>query len=204
MVVLRRRGTQAPNPRADPPPYAAADSGDSESNSDSGSDSDTVCEECGSEELPAKLRLCDKCDRGFHLFCLSQILVSVPKGPWFCLPALSTAFPLVQTKIIDFFRIKLSFDSSQISDSGRRGGRAAIVPIRSEKLTQGNQVKVEIKPCTSGRLGHSSFIRGAYNRMRCVKQFGGDEDVEEKASSVQPKQRSSEETRANDDSLPLP
>lgn len=45
---------------------------------------DSCCEECGSAEHAAELLLCDQCDRGFHLFCLRPILVSVPKGSWFC------------------------------------------------------------------------------------------------------------------------
>lgn len=128
---------------------------------------DVFCQECGSGHSPAKLLLCDKCDRGYHLFCLRPILTSVPKGSWFCgscsnhkpkckhhlhfslsfqiqhrliLPMSSetsfrvelghmqsgvfifcypisnsvfvifssAAFPLVQTKIIDFFRIQRS------------------------------------------------------------------------------------------------
>uniref|UniRef100_A0A3N7FZN4 PHD-type domain-containing protein n=1 Tax=Populus trichocarpa TaxID=3694 RepID=A0A3N7FZN4_POPTR len=79
--------------------------------------SGVYCEECGSGESPGELLLCDKCDKGFHLFCLRPILVSVPKGSWFC-PSCSKqkmpkSFPLVQTKIIDFFRIKRSTESTQ-------------------------------------------------------------------------------------------
>ena len=45
---------------------------------------DVFCQECGSGHSPAKLLLCDKCDRGYHLFCLRPVLPSVPKGSWFC------------------------------------------------------------------------------------------------------------------------
>ena len=75
MVVSLRRRTQATNPRSDLPRSLAV-AFDSEL--------DTVCEECSSGKQPAKLLLCDKCDKGFHLFCLRPILVSVPKGSWFC------------------------------------------------------------------------------------------------------------------------
>ncbi|KAK4480523.1 hypothetical protein RD792_013599 [Penstemon davidsonii] len=72
--------------------------------------SDVLCEKCGSGHRPAELLLCDKCDRGFHLFCLSPILAAVPKGSWFCSSCSHqkklTNFPLVQTKIVDFFRIQ--------------------------------------------------------------------------------------------------
>ncbi|KAI3808762.1 hypothetical protein L1987_24723 [Smallanthus sonchifolius] len=79
---------------------------------------DTICEECGSGDFGSELLLCDQCDRGFHLFCLRPILPSVPIGSWFC-PSCSSnrnsisRFPLVQTKIIDFFRIQRSSQSSE-------------------------------------------------------------------------------------------
>ncbi|KAK4384824.1 Histone-lysine N-methyltransferase ATXR6 [Sesamum angolense] len=79
--------------------------------------SDVCCEKCGSGERPSELLLCDECDRGFHLFCLRPVLVAVPKGRWFC-PSCSnhknlTNFPLVQTKIVDFFRIQRSSQSAE-------------------------------------------------------------------------------------------
>ncbi|KAG9452679.1 hypothetical protein H6P81_005583 [Aristolochia fimbriata] len=75
------------------------------------------CEECGSGDREDELILCDKCDKGYHLFCLRPILACVPKGDWFC-PSCSNAkrlkrFPLIQTKIIDFFRIQRSTDFYQ-------------------------------------------------------------------------------------------
>ncbi|KAF6146023.1 hypothetical protein GIB67_033382 [Kingdonia uniflora] len=61
-TTLRRRRAQAPNPH-----------------------NLLHCEECRSEATPAELLLCDRCDRGFHLFCLKPILVSLPKeDSWFC------------------------------------------------------------------------------------------------------------------------
>ncbi|KAL8142467.1 hypothetical protein V2J09_015499 [Rumex salicifolius] len=73
---------------------------------------DICCEECGSGDRAGEILLCDKCDRGYHLYCLRPILVAVPKGSWFC-PNCSPSnhnnlkvFPLKQTKIEDFFRIQ--------------------------------------------------------------------------------------------------
>ncbi|XXG55514.1 hypothetical protein AAC387_Pa03g3170 [Persea americana] len=46
---------------------------------------DVVCEECGSgDEGSEMVVLCDKCDRGFHIYCLRPIVVRAPTGPWFC------------------------------------------------------------------------------------------------------------------------
>ncbi|XP_057442743.1 histone-lysine N-methyltransferase ATXR6 [Lotus japonicus] len=110
---LSRRRTRAPKPSR-------------RRHHDSDSDSDVVCIECGSGEYPAELLLCDKCDRGCHLFCHRPILVSVPKGSWFC-PSCShdkpKSFPLVQTKIIDFFRIQRSQDAPAVSNQDSRKKR---------------------------------------------------------------------------------
>ncbi|KAM0753831.1 JmjC-domain-containing protein [Meredithblackwellia eburnea MCA 4105] len=43
-----------------------------------------VCEVCKLEHDPDKIVLCDDCDRGFHLSCLSPPLYEVPKSQFFC------------------------------------------------------------------------------------------------------------------------
>lgn len=43
-----------------------------------------LCEECGRGDGEQEMLLCDGCDRGFHMFCLCPILVTVPLGDWFC------------------------------------------------------------------------------------------------------------------------
>ena len=82
-MVVRQRRTQAPKPIS----YSSFVDEDGSSGGDGGSDSehdDVCCKVCGSGNSPADLLLCDKCDKGYHLFCLRPILPSVPKGSWFC------------------------------------------------------------------------------------------------------------------------
>lgn len=45
---------------------------------------DVSCEECGSGDRDDELLLCDKCDKGFHMKCVSPIVVRVPIGSWLC------------------------------------------------------------------------------------------------------------------------
>ncbi|KAA8533576.1 hypothetical protein F0562_030990 [Nyssa sinensis] len=131
-VVVRRR-TQAPKPNSPRTPLR-------NSFKSRRYYSDACCEECGSGDKAAELLLCDKCDRGFHLFCLRPILVSVPKGSWFC-PSCSnhkkvkySGFPLVQTKIVDFFRIQRSSESTQgLSEDGQKRRRRASSLVMSKK-----------------------------------------------------------------------
>ncbi|KAL9240557.1 hypothetical protein vseg_014761 [Gypsophila vaccaria] len=111
------------------------------SDSDSGSDYDNVgCEECGSGDNPSKLLLCDECDKGYHIYCLKPILAKVPKGSWSCRlcsrsPAHLKKFPLVQTKIVDFFRIqKPSFEVEKpTSDTRKRKKRSSGLAVSKKK-----------------------------------------------------------------------
>lgn len=44
----------------------------------------TLCEECARGDGEQEMLLCDSCDRGYHMYCLSPILPTVPRGDWFC------------------------------------------------------------------------------------------------------------------------
>ncbi|KAL5567730.1 hypothetical protein UlMin_024305 [Ulmus minor] len=124
-MVLRPKRTRALKPLSLP--------------SDSDCDDD-CCEECGSGDSPAKLLLCDKCDKGYHLFCLRPILVSVPKGSWFCPSCYKDkklkSFPLVQTKIIDFFRIQRypeSIEKPSLDNRKRRKRGSSLVVSKKKR-----------------------------------------------------------------------
>ncbi|GFR43615.1 hypothetical protein Agub_g4714, partial [Astrephomene gubernaculifera] len=43
-----------------------------------------VCELCSGGHREDQILLCDRCDRGFHLFCLTPPLSAVPEGEWVC------------------------------------------------------------------------------------------------------------------------
>ena len=45
---------------------------------------DEKCEVCGRKEGGATMLLCDGCDHGYHLACLTPALAEVPDGEWFC------------------------------------------------------------------------------------------------------------------------
>ncbi|CAH0385775.1 unnamed protein product [Bemisia tabaci] len=42
------------------------------------------CRLCRRRGDPEKMLLCDKCDKGHHMYCLKPKLVKVPQGDWFC------------------------------------------------------------------------------------------------------------------------
>ena len=43
-----------------------------------------LCELCGGGHHENQIILCDRCDRGCHLFCLTPPLDAVPEGEWVC------------------------------------------------------------------------------------------------------------------------
>ncbi|CAI9086936.1 OLC1v1020874C1 [Oldenlandia corymbosa var. corymbosa] len=141
--MLLRKRTQAPEPVSSEPIRRTRSRMESKSEENEPDYDDVRCQKCGSGEDDNQLLLCDGCDRGFHIFCLRPILPSVPNGSWFC-PSCSnhskiTSFPLVQTKIVDFFRIqRSSLSGDKIIQDGKRrrkrSGSCLIVSKKSRKL----------------------------------------------------------------------
>ena len=60
-----------------------------------GLDPDLPCQICGSPSLADTMLLCDACDLGFHMHCLTPELNAIPRGRWVCptcLPLQPAAF----------------------------------------------------------------------------------------------------------------
>ncbi|KAI9244643.1 hypothetical protein EDC94DRAFT_551694 [Helicostylum pulchrum] len=55
----------------------------------SSSTSSDTCEICQKTENEEKLLLCDGCNRGYHMYCLTPALTSIPKTDWYCLQCLT-------------------------------------------------------------------------------------------------------------------
>ena len=52
----------------------------------------SVCQVCGVSTREDAMLLCDGCDKGFHVFCLTPPLAVIPEGDWFCTPCLKNKF----------------------------------------------------------------------------------------------------------------
>lgn len=50
------------------------------------------CEVCKSGEDDPHMILCDRCNCGFHIYCLTPPLSAVPAGDWFCVDCLGEKF----------------------------------------------------------------------------------------------------------------
>ncbi|XP_022159885.1 lysine-specific demethylase 5A isoform X2 [Momordica charantia] len=51
---------------------------------------DQICEQCKSGLHGELMLLCDRCDKGWHIYCLSPPLKQVPPGNWYCLDCLNS------------------------------------------------------------------------------------------------------------------
>ena len=51
---------------------------------DLGVAADLACQICGSASMADPMLLCDQCDKGYHMHCLSPPLERIPAGEWFC------------------------------------------------------------------------------------------------------------------------
>lgn len=47
-------------------------------------DDPTFCEVCHQSDREDRMLLCDNCDRGYHLECLTPPMTTVPIEEWFC------------------------------------------------------------------------------------------------------------------------
>jgi histone demethylase JARID1 len=56
---------------------------------DNASGESDTCEVCQKNENEEKLLLCDGCNRGYHMYCLSPPLQNIPKTDWYCLQCLT-------------------------------------------------------------------------------------------------------------------
>ncbi|OVA13119.1 ARID/BRIGHT DNA-binding domain [Macleaya cordata] len=53
-------------------------------------DFDQICEQCKSGSHGEVMLLCDRCDKGWHIYCLSPPLKRVPLGNWYCLECVNS------------------------------------------------------------------------------------------------------------------
>lgn len=53
-------------------------------------EADQICEQCKSGLHGEVMLLCDRCDKGWHLYCLTPPLESVPAGNWYCLECVNS------------------------------------------------------------------------------------------------------------------
>lgn len=81
----------------------------------------TPCFVCDSTEDAARMLLCDECDKGFHMDCLSPPLTEIPEGEWYCKPCLQRR--LVLGTIVALGPGDAGSESEDDADSSRASKR---------------------------------------------------------------------------------
>eukprot|EP00729_Bicosta_minor_P015708 gene15708-15968_t len=87
------------------------------------SSKDAKCKICRKSSEPESMLMCDSCDTGFHMFCLSPRLMQIPKGDWHCKgcrPPELTARKAAQQKISSLVQKR---KATNVFASSTRGGQ---------------------------------------------------------------------------------
>eukprot|EP01051_Picozoa_sp_SAG22_P004164 SAG22_NODE_216_length_14937_cov_51.622995_7_plen_352_part_00 len=63
---------------------AAAAADDDDDDDDDDAAGELCCEHCSRPDDAANMVLCDGCDTGHHIYCVSPRLPRIPSGSWFC------------------------------------------------------------------------------------------------------------------------
>lgn len=63
-------------------------------------DDPTFCEICHQSDREDRMLLCDNCDRGYHLECLTPPMTAVPIEEWFCPDCFTHLFDSTNNRMV--------------------------------------------------------------------------------------------------------
>ncbi|CAJ2650651.1 unnamed protein product [Trifolium pratense] len=108
---------------------------------------DQICEQCKSGLHGEVMLLCDRCDKGWHIYCLSPPLKQIPLGNWYCFNCLSSdreSFGFVPGKKYSLETFKRTADRSR----RRWFGQGPVSRVQIEKkfweIVEGSVGEVEV------------------------------------------------------------
>jgi histone demethylase JARID1 len=108
---------------------------------------DQICEQCKSGLHGDVMLLCDRCDKGWHIYCLSPPLKQIPLGNWYCFNCLSSdreSFGFVPGKKYSLETFKRTADRSR----RRWFGQGPVSRVQIEKkfweIVEGSVGEVEV------------------------------------------------------------
>ncbi|XP_075043916.1 PHD and RING finger domain-containing protein 1 [Mixophyes fleayi] len=107
-------------------------------------DDSTNCEVCGRSDREDRLLLCDGCDAGYHMECLTPALNAIPVDEWFCPECAAINRP----------------ENDEVSEEEVSGLLADVVPTTSQLRT--NVVRTR----AIARTRQSERVRANVNRIR--------------------------------------
>lgn len=111
---------------------------------------DQICEQCRSGLHGEVMLLCDRCNKGWHIYCLSPPLKQIPPGNWYCLECVNSdkdSFGFVPGK-------KFSLDTfRRLADKAKRKWFGSVSPSRL-------QIEQKFWEIVDGSLGEVEVMYG--------------------------------------------
>uniref|UniRef100_A0A7N0VHE2 Uncharacterized protein n=2 Tax=Kalanchoe fedtschenkoi TaxID=63787 RepID=A0A7N0VHE2_KALFE len=110
-------------------------------------DHDQLCQQCRSGLHGEVMLLCDRCDKGWHLYCLSPPLKRVPQGNWYCFECLNSdkdSFGFVPGKQYSLEAFKRAADRAKKKWFGSVSPTHAQIEKKFWEIVQGSWGEVEV------------------------------------------------------------
>ncbi|KAG9441229.1 hypothetical protein H6P81_017083 [Aristolochia fimbriata] len=108
---------------------------------------DQICEQCNSGLHGEVMLLCDRCDKGWHLYCLSPPLEKVPSGNWYCLECVNSnkdSFGFVPGKRFTLGAFRRLADRAKRKWFGIASATRAQIEKRFWEIVEGSSGEVEV------------------------------------------------------------
>lgn len=108
---------------------------------------DQICEQCKSGLHGEAMLLCDRCDKGWHLYCLSPPLESVPVGNWYCLECVNSdkdSFGFVPAKRCSLETFRRMDDRTRRKWFGQTNASRVQIEKRFWEIVEGKAGEVEV------------------------------------------------------------
>lgn len=108
---------------------------------------DQICEQCKSGLHGEVMLLCDRCDKGWHLYCLSPPLEKIPSGNWYCLECVNSdmeTFGFVPGKLYSVNAFKRRDDRMRRKWFGQSNASRVQIEKRFWEIVEGRSGEVEV------------------------------------------------------------
>ncbi|GLU05801.1 hypothetical protein SLE2022_228800 [Rubroshorea leprosula] len=108
---------------------------------------DQICEQCESGLHGEVMLLCDRCNKGWHIYCLSPPLKQVPPGNWYCLECLNSdkdSFGFVPGKQYSLEAFRRVADRAKRKWFGSRPASRAQMEKKFWEIVEGSAGEVEV------------------------------------------------------------
>ncbi|KAJ0048148.1 hypothetical protein Pint_15199 [Pistacia integerrima] len=108
---------------------------------------DQICEQCKSGLHGEVMLLCDRCNKGWHIYCLSPPLKQIPPGNWYCLECLNSdkdSFGFVPGKRFSLESFRRVADRAKRKWLGSRSASRVQLEKKFWEIVEGSAGEVEV------------------------------------------------------------